>query len=454
MVQLVNETSHAIDKHKSLHDETGGSVANDLRVIRVGLLGCGTVGTAVARQLTKINRQLAESGLRLQIVQALVRNTSKLRRDLPPDLQLTDNADAFLAESYDVVIEALGGLDTARSLIVRLLAAGTPVVTANKEVVAEYGAEFKRSARTGKTQIRFEAAAIPGVPFLETIARPAITGGVREIAGIVNGTTQFILNAVDKEGLTVDAALHRAIVLGLAEPDATRDLAGLDAAAKLRIILRQVGFETGRSIPPARIGVETITPQFAADARKLGGCIRQIVLAKIEDDDAAAYVGPAWIGNGHVLSRLASLENCVAFRDATGGRTQFAGIGAGPDVTARALIDDVIAITTTPRAQDVPLTTRPTRNVEIRANIRTSWFVDAALRNDSTRPARLGELLSSFGVWFRRFESATPYGGVARAFGMTYPQDQTTIDKAIRTIQAETGAQVLALPAVEDDSHG
>ncbi|MCB9852231.1 MAG: homoserine dehydrogenase [Phycisphaerales bacterium] len=418
--------------------------------IRIGLLGCGTVGGAVARQIVKANDQLVANGIRLEIVRSLVRDTAKPRRDIPPGLKLTDDANVFLAGAYDVVIEALGGLDAPRSLIQRLLARGTPVVTANKQVVAANGEAFASAAEQGGTQIRFEAAAIPGVRFLETIGRPSITGGVSEIAAVLNGTTQFVLSSIVAEGLSVDAALHRAVVLGLAEPDATRDLSGLDAADKLRLILREAGVETGEAIVPASVGVDAITPQITADAARLGGCLRQVALARIEGDCATAYVGPAWVGERHAFSRLGPLENCIALRDATGARTLYAGVGAGPDITARALLSDVVAVATSTIAAG----RRSVRRIKIRANIRTPWFVYASFRRDPAKPEGIGELLGKCGVSFRRFETASAAVGASRAVGITFPLDAATVRDATKTIQEVTGGTLLAFPAIEDSTHG
>lgn len=458
MVKLADEKSTTYDNDKqafesSLLADNPQAPTTQLKTIRIGLLGCGTVGSAVARQIVKANTHLAANGIRLEVVRSLVRDKTKARRDIPPGLALTDDANAFLAGTYDVVIEALGGLDIPKSLILRLLAGGTPVVTANKEVVAAYGNVFAAAAEQGGTQIRFEAAAIPGVRFLETIGRPNVAGGICEIVGILNGTTQFILSSIDAEGLSFDAALHRAVVLGLAEPDATRDLSGLDAADKLRLILRQAGLETGEAIAPASIGVDAITPQIAADARRLGGCLRQVALARIDGDDATAFVGPAWVGGGHAFSRLASRENCVAFRDATGARTQYAGIGAGPDITARALLTDVVAVATT-QASKVAAGRRSVRRVRICENIRTPWFVYASFRRDATKPARISELLGTCGIVFRRFESVSAASGVERVIGLTFPQDVATVREATKTIQEVSGGTLLAFPAIEDSTHG
>lgn len=456
MVQLVDEQFNETVSEELVVESTtlrhGIDSTIPCRIIRVGLLGCGTVGGAVARQIARANGQLAESGIRFELVRALVRDPSKSRRDIPPDLQLTDDANAFLADSYDVVIEALGGLAAPSALIQRILASGTPVVTANKEVVAAHGDRLAVAAERGGTQLRFEAAAIPGVRFLEVLGQASFAGGLTEITGILNGTTQFILSSLDNEGLSIDAACHRAEVLGLAEPDATRDLSGRDAADKLRLILRQAGIETGDAITPASFGVDAVTPQIAADAWKLGGCLRQVAQARIEGDGWAAYVGPAWVSARHAFSRLAALENGVAFRDATGARALYAGVGAGPDVTARALLNDVVAVATTPRSRmAAPF---DARRVQVSANIRTPWFVDGSFRRDATNPARISELFGSHGVLFRRYEVVFAAGGVERIIGITFPQDATTVREATKTIQQVAGGNLLAFPAIEDSTHG
>jgi len=457
MVKIIDErpTKDPSDKPNPEHAtfRAGDETSRRLQVIRIGLLGCGTVGGAVARRITKANKALEGRGLRLELVRSLVRDTKKARRDIPPSLQLTDDANLFLAERYDVVIEALGGLDAPRALINRLLAAGVPVVTANKEVVAAHGDGFAEAARLGGTRIRFEAAAIPGVRFLETIARPNVAGDVAEFAGVLNGASQFILSSIENDGLSFDAALHRAVVLGLAEPDASRDLKGLDAADKLRLILRELGLETAEAIAPATTAVDAITPQIVADARRLAGRIRQVALARNQGDTLEAYVGPAWVAEGHAFAKLASVENSVTFRDAAGTRTQYVGAGAGPDVTAQALLNDVVAIATEP-ASIVDTAHRNPLRRRVCANIRTPWFVYASFRRDATNPSRVSELLASAGVLFRRFESPPPAGGVERVVGITFPQDASTVHEASKTIVDVAGGAVWAIPAIEDSTHG
>jgi len=217
------------------------SAHRDTKTIRIGLLGCGQVGAAFARLCAAPPARLTRCGIRLDVVQALVRDSKRPRASAPDVINFTDDAHAFLAGSYDVVVEALGGVAAPRSLVVRLLRAGVPVVSANKALIAACGPELRRLAWENHAEIRYEAAAIPGVSFLDAIAAPCFASAQREIIGILNGPSQFILTTLEAAQSGFDDVLRTAIRRGYCEPDPECDVEALDAAHKLVVILQRLG---------------------------------------------------------------------------------------------------------------------------------------------------------------------------------------------------------------------
>jgi homoserine dehydrogenase len=204
------------------------------RDIRIGLLGVGTVGSAVARLALTCPDEL---GWPLRITTGLVRDLDKPR--LPDSLELTVCGTAVLDSDPDVVIEVLGGLEPARTLVLEALRRRIPVVTANKSLLAHHGEELLDAAALAGVPLRYEAAVVAGVPFLGTFARRPLASRVTSIFAVVNGTSNFVLSQMDDLGCDFDAAVARAQALGFAEPDPSKDVDGIDASEKLTILVRQ-----------------------------------------------------------------------------------------------------------------------------------------------------------------------------------------------------------------------
>lgn len=311
-----------------------------LRVIRIGLLGLGQVGQAVASTAAAAASRLRERGLAVSIECALVRDASKSRR-APKPARVTTNVEAFLRGRYDAVVDALPGREPASAIVGRVLGKGIPVVSANKALVAADGARLRRIAERSGARLRIEASVMAGVPFLGTLARRPLAGDATAITGVVNGTTHFILSRV-AAGATFDAALAEAQSLGYAEPDPDADLSGRDALDKL-IILSDVllGAALERRAVPVD-GIADLTPADLAGAAALGGCLKPLVHASIDTHGVAAFVAPAWVPLSHPLAAIAGRDNAVVIDGRRIGRLVFAGPGAGPDITAATLIDDAI----------------------------------------------------------------------------------------------------------------
>src|SRR5688572_18166634 len=316
------------------------------RTIRIGLLGLGHVGQAVAR-LAADHDATARAGLRFDLQRALVRDVEKPRAC--PHTHLTANAAAFLRGDYDVVIEALDGAEPARTLVSQLLARGTSVVTANKALVAAHGHDLEAIAATSGASFRFEATALSAIPFLGTLAARPLVASVTRVVAVVNGTSNYLLTSLAQPGASFDTVLRRAQQLGFAEPDPARDLDGLDAADKLLLLTALFGW--GRLSPHTLEvrGIRSITAGDLAAARSAGGVIKAVVTAQRDQSGVRAFVGPVFVPATDSLASLGGALNGIRLDGLHVSNLFFSGPGAGPDVTAATLLDDAIEAASTSR---------------------------------------------------------------------------------------------------------
>ena len=354
--------------------------------IRIALLGVGQVGGAVAALL----RDPALRG-RFTIVRGLVRD---VRRERPSasDVPLTSDGSAALDRGPDVVVEALGGLEPARTLVRNALEAGVPVVTANKSLLAAHGDElFEAAARAG-VSLRYEAAVLAGVPFLATFARRALARDITGLAGIVNGTTNFILSKMAREGTDFDDALADAQRLGYAEPDPASDIAGIDAAEKLCILLRHFRDWSVRPSEVERCGIAELDATDIDAAAELGAAIKPVVWADWTDGKLRAFCGPALIPFEHLLARIDGVQNAIQLRNRLAGDLFFAGPGAGPVATAATLLDDVEEAMASGPANGL----RPWKRTEVHEPA-SAWFLRIP-RTPTSADRDIRECLASAGV--------------------------------------------------------
>lgn len=305
------------------------------------MLGLGNVGQAVVRTAAASAPELRRRGLALSIDGALVRDVAKRRR-CPAVPRVTNNIEAFLRGRYDVVIDALAGCEPAGAIAGRLLGKGIPVVSANKVLIAAEGRRLRGVAARGGTSLRVEASVMAGVPFIGAFERRPLAGGVTRFAGIVNGTSHFILSRV-AGGVTFETALAEAQRLGYAEPDPDADISGRDAREKLVVLAEILFGSTVRAESIETEGIAGITPQVLRAAAALGGVLKPIVFAaRRAAGRVSAFAGPAWVPSSHPLGAVSGRDNAIVIDTRFNGRLVFQGPGAGPEVTAATLLDDAI----------------------------------------------------------------------------------------------------------------
>ena len=315
-------------------------------VVRIGLLGCGNVGAAlvqlVERQADVIE---ARTGVRLQISRVAVRNISRDREVNLPDGVLTRDAHSVVNDpTVDVIVEVMGGIEPARELIAEAISHGKPVITANKELLANVGHELWAQSDAAGVDLLFEAAVAGGIPLIRALRESLRGEPVTRVMGIVNGTTNFILTKMTDEGADYSAALSEAQRLGFAERDPTADVEGFDAGAKAAIIA-SIAF--GARVVAGDVYHEGISGVTAADiaiARRLGYVVKLLAIAeKIEDTETIAVrVHPAMVPMNHPLASVRDSYNAVVVEGDAVGQLMFYGRGAGGFPTASAVLGDVI----------------------------------------------------------------------------------------------------------------
>jgi homoserine dehydrogenase len=317
-------------------------------VVRVGVLGCGNVGAAlvglVAEQADAIE---ARTGLRLEIAAVAVRNLARERDvDLPEGVLTRDTAAVVTDPDVGVVVEVIGGIEPARELILGALAAGKPVVTANKELLANVGAEVFAAAADANRDLLFEAAVAGGIPIIRVLRESLRGEPIHRIMGIVNGTTNYILTKMSEEGADYGAALAEAQRLGYAERDPTADVEGFDAAAKAAI-MAAIAF--GSRVVAGDVyheGISRITPDDIAVARRLGYVVKLLAICERVDGpdgvSVAVRVHPTMVPNDHPLASVRDSYNAVFVEGGAVGNLMFYGRGAGGRPTASAVLGDLI----------------------------------------------------------------------------------------------------------------
>jgi homoserine dehydrogenase len=313
-------------------------------VVRVGLLGCGNVGAALVQLVGSRGDDIARrAGLRLDITRVAVRNLAKERPVAFPDGVLTHDAQSVVDDpNVDVVVEVIGGIEPARSLILDALKLGKPVVTGNKELLANVGKDVFDAAEASGVDLLFEASVGGGIPLMRPLRESLAGERIRRVIGIVNGTTNYILTRMTEEGCTFADALAEAQSLGYAERDPTADVEGYDAAAKAAI-LASVAF--GARVVAGDVYREGITDVTAADiaaAHELGYVIKLLAVAEEIDGEIATRVHPAMLPTTHPLAAVRGSFNAVFVQGDAIGDLMFYGRGAGGSPTAVAVLGDLI----------------------------------------------------------------------------------------------------------------
>jgi homoserine dehydrogenase len=313
--------------------------------VGVGLLGYGTVGSAVSRMLAESGDEIERAtGHRLTVVRALVRDPAKARGFSPGDDVLTHDFAALRDDPrVDVVAEVMGGVEPAGGYVRELLRAGKPVVSANKQLVAREGADLFAIASAAGVQLRFEASVCAAVPVVKVLRESLVAENVHRILGIVNGTTNFVLSRMGRGG-TYAEALAEAQSLGFAEPDPTDDVSGADAAAKMAI-LATVAFGSRVLLDDVQcVGIEAIEPAHVAAAAGFGMALKLVGIATLTDGAVDVRVQPSFVERAHPLASVDGSSNVVVLQGDAIREVTLGGPGAGGIETASAVVADLVSV--------------------------------------------------------------------------------------------------------------
>jgi len=316
-----------------------------MRTVGIGVLGHGTVGAAFVRLVhQQADVIAARSGIRLEVVKVVVRDVARHVEALGGAVVADDVMSVAGDPSVHLVVEVMGGIEPAREVILAALAAGKPVVTANKALVARHGAELFTAADAAGTDLLFEAAVCGGIPLIRPLRESLRGEPIRRVLGIVNGTTNYILTKMADDGAAYGDALDEAQRLGFAEADPSADVDGHDAAAKIAIIA-SIAF--GQSVTAADVhteGIARVAPADIALARRLGYEVKLLGVAEHDrgTNAVAVRVHPAMVPHNHPLASVRDSFNAVVVDGDAAGSLMFFGRGAGGGPTASSILGDVI----------------------------------------------------------------------------------------------------------------
>ncbi len=365
--------------------------------IRVAILGSGTVGTGVYKIIQNQKEEFPHKiGSELEVAKILVRNINKQREGIPSEI-LTDKwADIINDDSIGIVIEVMGGIEPAKTYISEALTKGKNVVTANKDLMAEYGHELLETAAAHNCDLLFEAAVAGGIPIIRPIKQCLAANKITEIMGIINGTTNFILTKMTEEGMEFEDALKLATELGYAEADPTADIEGLDAGRKIAI-LASIAFNSRVSFSDVYTeGISKITAKDIKYAKELGCVIKLIATAKNTETGIEVRVTPMFIPVSHPLASVNDSFNAVFVHGDALGDAMFYGRGAGELPTASAVMGDVIDVCRNAVYNcNGRIGCTCYKNIPIKSmdNIESKYFVSTLLENKS---GTLGAVANTF----------------------------------------------------------
>ncbi len=314
--------------------------------VEVGLLGCGTVGSGVVELMHKRADKIAEmTGVRATIKKILVLDLNKPREVLLNGELLTTRPEDILQDpGISVIIETIGGIEPARTLLLQAVRAGKHVITANKDLIALYGAEILEEARKASVDVYYEAAVGGAIPLIRPLKESLTANEITEIKGIINGTTNYILSKMTRSGANYEDVLAEAQALGYAEADPSSDVDGLDAARKLTI-LSTIAFHTKVSLDDVRVyGIRSVAATDVRYASELGYVIKLLAQGTDHTDCLTLSVRPTLIPKDHPLAYVSDAYNALYVHGDASGDLMFFGRGAGSLPTASAVLGDAIDV--------------------------------------------------------------------------------------------------------------
>ncbi|MDE2836892.1 MAG: homoserine dehydrogenase [Chloroflexota bacterium] len=429
--------------------------------VGVALLGAGTVGAGVAQTLAaKADALSRYAGRRLQLAGVLVRDTGKPRPALPPGVLLTSDPAALpVADNVDIVVEVMGGEQPALGCIESALRSGKHVVTANKQVMALHGPELLALAAEHGVTLAFEASVGGGIPIIGPLVRDLAGNRITGVNAVINGTTNYMLTRMAKEGASYEDALLEAQRNGYAEPDPSDDVDGRDAAYKLAILSTLAFRCTVREPDVYREGIRQLDVADFVYARDLGYVIKLLAASRLHDGAVQARVHPAFLHEQHPLAKVDGVYNAVELEGDLVGWAMFQGPGAGASPTTSAIIGDVLAIV---RASASGGATPPYPDVRERvpilpvAELETKYYLRLRAYDKPGVMAQITGVLGEMGVSLASIiqkEVPEDAGTPAEVVIITHKARESAVQEAVRQLEALSVVYgALKLVRIEDGS--
>ena len=425
--------------------------------IKVALLGAGNVGSQAARILVEDNAVLEKRiGAPVELIGIAVRDTNASRHwNADPSLYTTD-ADALI-DAADVVIELTGGIEPARTRILRALKAGKSVVSGNKALLAKHGVELQAAADESGAQLSYEAAVAGAIPILRPLRDSLAGDRVTRVLGIMNGTTNYILDQMDTTGASFSDALAEAQKLGYAEADPTADVEGHDAASKAAIVA-SLAFHSDFTIDDVHTeGITSITADDVAAADADGYVIKLLAICEREGENGANIrVNPTLIPRQHPLAGVHGAFNAVFVEAENAGELMFYGPGAGGAPTASAVLGDFVSLARrlVLGGPGVPETSHAQLHATSLDNVISRYSVGVLVEDRLGVLANITRILAEHGISVDSLRQSTPKDGSAQIRMVTHSAKDSDLRRAIAVIDAlDTVREVNSVIRVESEKH-
>ena len=417
------------------------------RPIRVGLLGAGSVGSQVARLLIENQAELAKRvGAELKLTGIAVRNlNSKRDAELPAELFTTDAESVILGS--DIVIELVGGIEPAKTWVMQALNAGADVVTANKALIAAHGPELFELADQLGAQLYFEAAVAGAIPIIRPLRESLAGDRIDRVMGIVNGTTNFILDRMESTGADFDEALAEATALGYAEADPTADIEGYDAASKAAI-LASLAFHSEVAVEKVhREGITSVTAMQIETARQAGYAVKLLAICeRVSEGGLVARVHPTLIPLEHPLAAVRGAYNAVFVEAQSAGRMMFYGAGAGGPETASAVLGDLVSAAKRHLAGGPGLADSTHANLEARPVqfVNTRFQITLEVSDKAGVLAKIASIFADHGVSVETVQQSTASNSAALLTIMTHMASERDLEAVVVALKGDDSVASVA----------
>ena len=417
-----------------------------MKSMKVGLLGLGVVGGGTWNVLRRNAQEIARrAGRQIEVVSVAVRDVAKARARIGEDVYITDDPYVLVNDpNIDIVVELIGGTTTAKALVMSAIENGKHVVTANKALLATHGTEIFEAASAKGVMVAFEGAVAGGIPIIKAIREGLTANRIEWVAGIINGTTNYILTEMRSRGLSFEQALAQAQELGYAEADPTADVQGIDAAQKLTL-LASMAF--GIPVQLSRAYVEGITEINAVDiaqAEQLGYRIKLLGITRRRAEGIELRVHPTLVPISSMLANVEDAMNAVLVSGDAVGQTLYYGKGAGEEPTASAVVADLVDVTrlhTADPGHRVPhLAFQPESMVDIPVlpidDICCAYYLRLSVKDQPGVLAEIAKELSNAGISIGSMVQQPPDQGEASLTFLTHQALERNVNKAMLAIEA------------------